>query len=193
VILFLTSLALLIASPPCLASAKQPHSARLPAKFSIGLVGDDFHILNEEDLIANTCARYPEPFPPKNFSPFAYWQCFSTRDVTVECDTDQTEPPASRTEAFLVVVAKGKKGWQEYLARHSMDTTDCREFQSTWRKLTRHQRHVCISGPFGDFKPGAIEAPGEYWIFDKYKTPLGCDSFVGECDVKKTIREECKN
>jgi hypothetical protein len=99
-------------------------------------------------------------------------------------------PVALRNEAFLVLVVKEGKT-KEYLARHSMDAKNCLDFQIGWQRLTKRQPHVCISGEWIGSVSGATEQKVKSWIFDKYKTRLGCDSFAGECDVKKTIREDC--
>ena len=172
------------------ASASTEHLRRLNAKYPYGLLGEDFDLLTDRDLIANTCQVDPAPFPSS--ANFPYWQCFHTKNVKLECDPEGgIHDPGKPQQVLIVLEIHDELGHQEYLSRRYIDLDDCISYRKEWRKLTRHQSHVCISGSYihDELKSGENV---RYWIFDKYKTRAGCDSyFAGACNVKTWIKEEC--
>ena len=64
----------LITSLSACASQQTLHLRQLKEDFPFGLLGDDYGILNKDDLAINTCnVEEVEAFPPRDVSPYAYW------------------------------------------------------------------------------------------------------------------------
>jgi hypothetical protein len=170
-------------SPESLASAK--------AKYPYTLLGDDFGILNESDLAANTCDAYPKLFSLGSNS--LYWRCFESNAVTFSCDSSGIADPNEGVMGLIVLNINNKNARHEYLGRRPWPIVDCREFGKKFASLTKHTRHVCISGS----SPGKSTDPNDTqtttWIFEKYKTSKGCESyFEGDCDLTRLIKRGCK-
>ena len=63
------------------------------------------------------------------------------------------------------------------------------------RKFVENEKYLCISGEISSIKTDSNGRRRWVWIFDRYKTKKGCDSyFEGECDLKKIIANgQCEN
>src|SRR4051794_7468672 len=97
-------------------------------KYPYSLIGDDFGILNEDDLAANTCDAIPQPFSYKSMA-FIYWECFQTHNVSFICDQGDGIPdPHEGLLAFIVLKVSGEDGEREYLARRPWPMKSCRKF-----------------------------------------------------------------
>ena len=182
---------LAILSGTAQAAASRSHLRALNSKYPYGLIGDDFGILSESDMEANTCSVEVTPFPPPDVHPYPYWQCFQTRHVRFRCDQIGNDDNAdTEPQAFLLVDIHDDLGQQEYISRRYMTLADCVDYRKEWRRLTSNQRHVCLSGEyiFDNLERGENVRS---WIYHKYKTKAGCDSYGDECDTGKVIRNEC--
>src|SRR3989338_7618395 len=62
------------------------HVQKLKAAYPFGLMGDDYGILNEEDLATNTCNAQAVPFALDADNNYPYWRCYSTTDAALRCD-----------------------------------------------------------------------------------------------------------
>jgi hypothetical protein len=65
-----------------------------------------------------------------------------------------------------------------------MALESCPLYERDWRKLTQDEKYICISGA-----SASIETENHkkkwVWIFGRYKTKKGCDSyFDGACEGK---------
>jgi hypothetical protein len=161
----------------------QRHLDILRKVSSFGLLTNDYGILNEKDLKINSCIAWPAPFqdPPLNFA-FSYWQCFEKNHINVECEVGGYDEHEKSRMAMLVILGKRIEGIHEFISRRPIPLSSCKAFVRDWRKLTRKQAHVCVSGsePIKETRNGK---PVWNWTFGRYKTKLGCDSyFQGECD-----------
>ncbi|OFZ81316.1 MAG: hypothetical protein A2583_10335 [Bdellovibrionales bacterium RIFOXYD1_FULL_53_11] len=155
------------------------------------LIGEDFGILNEEDLAINTCTALPEPFSKDSIS-FPYWQCFETKYTNFLCDGGAPDPKEG-PQAFMVFQASNKSGTHEYIARRPWELSECREFGMDYKKLTRNISHVCFSGSFISMKKDNADTPLTSWVFESFKTNKGCKAyFVGGCSLKYQIKHGCK-
>ncbi len=141
---------------------------RFAEKYPYGLLTDDFGILNERDLERNTEGRLPEPFDSTQLSSYAYWQCFPTQQVTLICD-----------RGWFEITARDHGISHEYLPPHIIGQKDCvGRYQKNWRRLTRHQPYVCLSGPYTSFLKKEKKA---LWAFEKFKTKKGCFCYFEDC------------
>lgn len=157
------------------------HSNSLKRAHPFALIGDDYGILNLDDLAINACIAVPQPFAEESIF-FPYWQCFETKNVAFECDHGGIQEPGTPIEALMVFVVRSQKK-SEYLAPSLMDLAACNEYKKDWERLTKGEKHVCFSAELVDLgKDGEHDA---HWIFDKFKTRKGCVSyFEGYCDIR---------
>lgn len=169
------------------------HLLAAKTKHPYSLIGDDFGILDEQDLAANTCTAEPEPFSTTSTA-FPYWRCFPTSEVRMICDEDGWIPePFEGKQVLVVLRVDGRHGRHEYLARRPMGVASCYSFLVDFERLTKDTQHVCLSGAFHRTVPDDDDHPISYWDFDKYKTRKGCDSyFVGDCDLSFKIKNGCQ-
>jgi hypothetical protein len=178
----------------CAAFAKEaPANDHLDAakkKYPHALIGDDFGILGESDLAANSCEVESGPFLPDSHISI-YWRCFETKNVHFRCDLlDDEAPGVAHLQGWLHLKVDGSGNHQEYMTRHPFDIASCRSYESTFLSLTKNTKHVCIAGSL--INMNEVEENGEKltsWLFEKYKTVKGCDSnFADVCDLKKMIK-----
>ena len=160
-------------------------------KYPYSLIGDDFGILSEADLAANTCDVQPQPFAIGSES--MYWQCFDSKVVKFLCDSNGTVDPHEGVMGLIVLSAHKKNTWHEYIARRPWQIADCRQFGRSFIKTIKGTHHVCIAGSSPENKGALSKSNTTTWIFEKYKSSKGCESyFYGNCDLTYLIRHGCK-
>lgn len=159
------------------------HLQELNQRFPFGLLTDDYGVLDELDLKINTCIAEPTPFSKSNtISPYPYWQCFEVKRSKMDCERGKYDPHEKALMSMLVVSGKREGERHEFISRRPMPLSSCKLFQKDWQKFTWHEKYVCVSGSdhsieIQDGKPVWI------WIFGRYKTHKGCDSyFADECE-----------
>ncbi len=170
-----------------LADGHQEHLQDLRKEFPYGLLTDDFGILNKQDLKTNTCIAEPAPFSEKDkVSSYPYWQCFEVENSKMICERGKYDSYEKALMSMLVVSGTRDGELHEFISRRPIPLRSCRLYQRDWQKFTKNEKYVCVSGA----DPGK-EIKGAktvwVWIFGRYKTKTGCDSyFDGECDGKRT-------
>jgi hypothetical protein len=160
-------------------------------KYSNVLISDDHGILDERDLLLYT-HRMVNTVPflgsNKEFS-YYYWQCFSRDDIEVTFKDTGYSPEemlGKDTLADMSIIAlQGPGVFHEYTMRALMPSDVYARTLSTWRKLIKNEKYVCIGGQFGE-KKDRIGSNGKRqelytWTFDMIKTHKGCDSYFGDC------------
>ena len=141
---------------------------RFSDKYPYGLLTDDFGILNEHDLNRNAEENNPIPFDFSKRTNYSYWQCFPTQQVTLICD-----------KGWFEIVVRDHGISHEYLPPHIIGQKECvGEYQKNWRRLTRHQPYVCLSGAYTSFLKKEKKA---LWAFEKFKTKKGCFCNFEDC------------
>ncbi|MBC7690318.1 MAG: hypothetical protein H7222_00985 [Methylotenera sp.] len=164
------------------------HLERLKSRYPYGLIGEDYGLLNEEDLAVNTCsASKLTPFSGDENMAYSYWQCFPLKDAKMECDSLGYDTAVKKETGYLVIDALNEKGLQSYLARDAMDIRDCKKYLQYWRQKTRGERYVCISGSYGGFSGFRNGHKETNWVFDKFRTRKGCESHRSECTLKEIV------
>ena len=170
-----------------LADSLQAHLQELKKEFPYGLLTDDFGILNKQDLKTNTCIAEPTPFSGQDkTSPYPYWQCFEVKNSKMICERGKYDPHEKALMSMLVV--SGTRGGElhEFISRRPLLLESCRLYQKDWLTFTKNERYVCISGADHSKKIRGTKTAW-VWIFGRYKTRKGYDSyFEGECDGKRT-------
>ncbi len=167
--------------------SNQEHLRALNREFPYGLLTNDFGILSNQDLKTNTCIAEPKPFSVENRPiPYPYWQCFETKDMKMDCERGKYDSDAKTVMSMLVVSGLRDGELHEFISRRPIALKTCRLYQREWRKLMKDEKYGCVSGADGDKEIKDTKTVW-VWIFGRYKTKKGCDSyFDGECEGKPT-------
>src|SRR5262249_35140282 len=112
---------------------------------------------------------------------YSYWQCFSLEHVKMECDSLGYDPVVKNKMGYMVVNAHNESGIQSYLARDAMKIRDCNRYLVKWTQKTKGETFVCISGSYGAFSGMRNGRKETDWVFDKFKTHKGCESYGVAC------------
>src|SRR3989344_2319883 len=166
--------------------ATEIHKNRFQKKFPYALLTNDFGVLEEEDLKINSCLATPAPFSNEHSS-YSYWQCFEVKQSKMVCEGKKYDPDSKARASLLVFSAIRDGETHEFISRRTMPRTSCELYQKNWEKLTKNEKYVCMSGSdyLREIKKKKIVWN---WIFNRYKTKKGCDSyFEGECSLKYQI------
>jgi len=170
-------------------SAKNPqaHLQELKKEFPYGLLTDDFGILNKQDLKTNTCIAQPVSFSEENrISSYPYWQCFEVKNSKMTCERGKFDSHEKAVMSMLVVSSVRNGEFHEFISRRPISLESCRLYQKDWQRFTQNEKYVCVSG-HSILKELRGSKTRWVWIFGRYKTRKGCDSyFDGECDGKQS-------
>lgn len=164
------------------------HLRELNSTFPYALLTDDFGILTKDDLKIDGCIARPAPFSEtaKN-QPYPHWQCFDVRNSRMICEGRKYDPDSKSRVSMLVLSGIRDGETHEFMSRRTMTLNSCRLYQKDWQKFTRNEKYICISGsdPSKEIKDKTTVWT---WIFGRYKTKKGCDSyFEGECNPQYQI------
>lgn len=174
-------------------SKELSHLEKLKARYPYGVIGDDYGLLEEEDLAVNTCnAVEITPFSGDKNMAYSYWQCFPLKVAKISCHNLGYDPVIRKETGYLEIEARNESGVQYYLARDARDIRECREYLLRWEQKTRGEEYICISGSFGGFEDRRDGHKERHWVLDKFKTHKGCVSSGGECSLKeRSTLENC--
>ncbi|MES2615648.1 MAG: hypothetical protein V4591_09555 [Bdellovibrionota bacterium] len=160
--------------------------------YPYGLLGNDFGILNAEDLAVNTCRVKPMPFNGEKFKDYLYWQCFETKKTKLICSGYSYFIDFGTFVTLIVMTAKKQDTYYEYLSRKVVSMQSCREYKKDFKNLTKNEKYVCISGMYNEQDKNSAGRMVSYWIFDKFKTKKGCKPyFYGDCSLNYQIKKGC--
>ena len=170
------------------------HLQKLNSKFPYALLGDDFGILNENDLAINACEATPSPFSSEQGDYYPRWQCFETKKARLFCDGHGYDESAKAFYTLLVIAGEKNSERHEYLTRRTIPYDDCISYAQDWHRLLKGEKYVCVSGAFITKKEKGYKGRNIYsWIFNSFKTRKGCDPyFKGWCDIK-FLQKQGKN
>lgn len=102
------------------------------------------------------------------------------------CERGKYDSNEKAVMSMLVVSVLRDRELHEFISRRPIPLKSCRFYQKDWQKLTKNEEYICVSGAeagkeIKDAKTMWV------WIFGRYKTRKGCDSyFNGECDRNRT-------
>ncbi len=177
------------------ANTNKTHLEILKSSYPYGLIGDDYGLLTEEDLAINTCGVLElTPFSGEKNMAYPYWQCFPVKDAKMECDSMGYDSLSKKETGYMEITAIGNGGFQSYLARNAMDIHDCNRWLRIWKNKTHGEKYVCLSGTYGAYSGTRDGQKETGWVFEKFKTLKGCESFfVNECSLRtrKNAKADC--
>ncbi len=162
------------------------HLQKLNQSFPFGLLTVDYGILDRLDLKINTCIAKPTPFSKNDkISPYPYWQCFEVKNSRMDCERGKYDPHEEALMSMLVLVGERDGERHEFISRRPISLNSCKLYQKDWQKFTRQEKYVCVSG--ADHSMEIQDGKRVWiWIFGRYKTKKGCDSyFADECNSTK--------
>lgn len=177
------------------ASQRFKRLERLKEAYPFGLIGDDYEILNKDDLAINTCYAYEaKPFSLNGDTDYPYWKCYSTHDVSLRCDDPDYDEDEKALMVILALEVRSKNdGNHDYLPPRAIRLDLCQHFQNEFNKVTEKESHICISGDYWEKYEDDDGSSVMTWSFDKFKTKKGCVSyFAGQCDLKVQLERGCK-
>lgn len=172
-------------------------------RFPYSLIGDDYNILDADDLAIVTCRTIkplqysPSKHTSNDYNISIYWKCFSTANVLVDCDGGGSYDKSEHD--FLTVmgiIIKSDHEINEYITRRAISVKACKNWKRAWERLSKNQTHACFSGQI--LNSNTIVENNKpikrfSWIFESFKTNLGCDSYFDQgCDLKHQIKTGCK-
>ncbi len=170
--------------PGLFAEASQTHLQKLLTRYPDSIIGEDYGVLDMEDLAVNSCVAKATPFRKGENTAYSYWQCFSTKDARMICSS-LIDSLTKETFSYLSLEAKKNTAVESYLARGPLDIKECRSFLRLWKQKTEGERYVCASGIYvsSSILPNGWEQTN--WVFDKFKTRKGCESYKSDCHLEK--------
>lgn len=150
----------------------------LQKKYPYGMLTNDYGILNERDLLADTEDAEPSPYRINEFQPaYRRWQCFPTKDVTFTYETwKDTDPMGSASVVvdlcFFSFEVKNSKPVHFYGGRRANRLAFCKGLEQSWNRLTKNAFYVCLNG-----HPGSYDNGEKHWTWEQFKTSKGCKSY----------------
>lgn len=168
-----------------LAAEVKTHLQELNKLFPYALLTDDFGILNKDDLKINQCIAMPTPFSEGRNSSYPYWQCFETKNTKMLCAGRKYSSEDKSRMTMLSIFGERNGDLNEFISRRPMKLKMCRLYQQDWAKLTKDEKYICISGDQLSSTFTTIGRKERNWIFDRYKTKKGCDSYFQEACILK--------
>ncbi len=169
------------------------HLVDLKLKFPHGLVSDEHGILNVEDLAINACEVRPRPFNSTSlYYPYEYWQCFETKKISFNCDTNGT-PDEHEGVMGLIVVKTSLDGIDhKYIAPRLWPIKNCKRFLKDAATLLKGEKYACVSGSFIENEKDRRGYLSTSWLFGRIKTKKGCEG--QRCDLPKKFKQDnCPN
>ena len=170
------------------AETQNAHLDKLKKEFPLGLISDDYGILEIQDLRSNACVARPYAFLKGEWGIYEIWQCFEVKKSNFDCEIGGRDDDTKEIMAMLVIFGQRGKESHEFISRRPISLMECRDRQADWRKMIKNEKYVCVSGSFPG-KELVKGVPGWVWFFGRYKTRKGCESyFADECEP----RPKCK-
>ena len=129
--------------------AASPES--LTGKRPIGLISRGYGIVTADDLAQDSKERTSEAYDHMKNQLGRYWQCVPTtavkRDYNAFMDEDPMGPTGVETlMCDMEITIDLPEGRHVYGDRRRHPDSFCREFERSWRRLTRGEKIVCFNG-----------------------------------------------
>jgi hypothetical protein len=167
-----------------------PQDESLSQKYPYFLLTPTYGIVNEADLQADKTHYTATPFDGVREAMGAHWQCFPTKIVTPHFDSwkgpdgmGKTGIVYSMCERWIDV--QRDRVLDRYVDRRAHQAVICRDFIKYWKKLTRDEPVVCLSGEAFDRKieiDKGIEKTERLWTWNQFKTKKGSYCYFGGAD-----------
>ncbi|MBP9722128.1 MAG: hypothetical protein KBD64_03100 [Gammaproteobacteria bacterium] len=153
-------------------------------KYPFVLVGDDYGILNEQDMADDS---YGLTVGYLNYNSSVnsgmHWKCYKTSGFSLrklnfgfnnEWNEDVGDLELNMVDNNGIV--------NSYGMRRALGLSVIMSYVKIWEKLIKNQKYVCIHGHFIHKKTTQLNSkePLIYdWIFNKLKTKKGCSGYFG--------------
>jgi hypothetical protein len=165
------------------------HTADLKLQFPHGLLSDDHGILNSDDLAINACEVRPRPFDINSrYYPYEYWQCFKSKNFSLNCDSNGTRDKYEGVMGLIVVKISNHDIHHEFIAPRLWPIKDCQRFLKDAAALLKGTDHACISASFIEKEKDRSGHPSSSWLFGRIKTKNGCEG--RDCDFTKKFKQD---
>jgi len=155
---------------------------------SLVLLTPDYGILSSKDILRYEQSRNVRPFDPKNSSNINYWQCFESKNVSINWRSwinDGWTRESDEEVCDIKIIVTLDSATHTYFIRRAAPVEYCVRSKAHWTKLMEKEAHVCLGGEYGpNEKPSSNsnEKSNLYWTFDMIKTHKGCDAYFGGSD-----------
>lgn len=170
------------------------HLAKLNGKFPYVLLGDDYGILSINDLATNVCGVESIPFnrDREDYHPSLYWQCFESKTISFNCDSNGIPDKHEGVMGLIVMKASINHIKHEYIERRLWPIKDCKGFLKDANALLKGIQYACISGSFIGKETDQSGHQSTSWIFERIKTKKGCEGH--DCQFTKKFKQDnCPN
>ncbi|HLB58761.1 MAG TPA: hypothetical protein VJL87_01575 [Bdellovibrionota bacterium] len=147
--------------------------------FDVGIITDNYGIVNEMDIIKNLKIGYPID---RDGTINLVWQCLEIDELQTVCEEVGYSDDYGEVvyDASFNVISSGNI--YQFGTRHVQTLDDCHELEEDWKRLIREEEVACFSAfyewenPMNDpsFKRSS------QWTIDKIKSPYGRWSWFGE-------------
>ncbi len=131
----------------------------------IGLLTDDYGIVNQEDLDRNKKEARPVPFSPDGVNSFAYWQCLKPEKYYLSCQAYHVEEGVLGGMTFWIL-SNGKK--YSFGTPKNYEIEACQANIKEIQEIMLNQEVVCVSGKYVDMNNGESS-----WIIYNVKSKKG--------------------
>ncbi len=167
----------------CWAQSQKEDLQNIKKESPYALLTEDYGILNGKDLKINACIADPVSFSSQNQESFyPYWQCFEVKASKMVCERGKYDRDEKSIMSMLVLSGTRNGERHEFISRRPISLSTCRSYKKSWHQLTKNEKYVCISGEMNQKEIRGTKIIWN-WIFGRYKTQKGCDSyFQNECD-----------
>lgn len=168
---------------------------KFSSKYPYNLLTFDYGIVTNDDLAYDNHGRRIGPYNPENSVSALYWQCFPVDDVEAGFKAWVGSDGMDRYDAIhtmctIEISINLNNDPQVFADRRGHQIDFCLDFTNAWKKLTKNQKVVCISGEGGEFYQDADTKRHKLWTWNKFKTKKGCYSFfAGDCNTSGCERK----
>ncbi|MGK5082638.1 hypothetical protein WDW37_04970 [Bdellovibrionota bacterium FG-1] len=168
-------------------SVDHPQQAKI--RYPYSLIGDDHGILSEQDLAMSTCHSMPiSPFVPHDPGGGAYWKCFESKTVSVQCESNGKADEHEGVMGLIVLSATEGDDAHDYIGRRPWPIQECRESIRDVRKRLRDTHYACIMGTSLSLENTPQQHSKYVWLFDAVRTRRGCESYFQQCDLNDLVK-----
>ena len=162
----------------------------LKNEYPIGLLSEDYGILKEKDLVFNSCEYQPQTFPPKPYTtPFHYWQCFSSKTMSLHCEKTGLISNVEGQGALVVLDFFQPHEEFHFIENRPWPLWECRTFIKDLKNISQGESHVCVSASFLNYQSEDAKIRKSNWLFEKMKTKKGCEG--RHCNINPLLLKRC--
>jgi hypothetical protein len=173
-------------------------SKSLYHQYPTRLLTSSFGIVTADDLAYDDQQMFPEPYDSQKDQNALYWMCVDVHDVTRTHERWRGEDGMGRADVIqpmctIELRVEQPSGLHMFGDRRAHPAEFCDEFERNWRRLTRNQQIVCLSGESPSNSNDTTLGKYRSWTWNKFKTHRGCYSYFGDCNTRGCAMGKCAN